>query len=100
MPTPAEYAAYRQQGLCGNCGHRNDQPPYVACAHCYTPRPRPSLFPGVRANTKEYAARYHQRRQEQQAFPGPQIACCHGAFHPIVFNPLRAACCGRVLALH
>jgi hypothetical protein len=100
MPTHAQYRTWRDQGVCGHCGGLCDQPPYVCCSHCYTPKPRPApLFPGVRANTLEYRRRYQELQQGKQAGSGPQIACCNGAFHPIVFNPLRAGCCGRVLAL-
>ena len=74
---------YARNTHCATCGVEVT-PGFLYCARCAQDRVVP--YRGV-------ATRYREA-------PGPNtMACCHGAFHAILANPLRMACCGRILEL-
>ena len=73
------YATNTRCGACGTAVERG----FLYCPACRAQRP----------------AVYRARRIQAREGPGPnQIICCGGTFHAILTQPLRTACCGKVLA--
>jgi hypothetical protein len=93
MSTAVEYQHRRNQGLCPTCGRFLDQRPYTKCSRCYTPHPKPQLFPHQPGSGSGYrqAWRWHQR---QQVCAPVEVGCC-GQFHAVTQTPFQTPCCGK-----
>ena len=95
MPTYRQYHEWRAQGRCPVCGRERDQPPYVQCSRCYTPKPKSPTRPGLTGlSPREYSQAYnwHVRQRDE---PALAIGCC-GQSHAVTQVPFRTPCCGRV----
>ena len=95
MPTYYQYHQRRAQGLCPECGGACDQPPYVRCSRCFTPKLKPSGGPGLTGLTpREYSQAYNWHVKQRDE-PALAIGCC-GQAHAVTQVPFRTPCCGRV----
>ena len=74
---------YAKNTACADCGAAVEWG-FLYCPPCSAARL--DVYRGAVARSKEG--------------PGPNlIGCCGGRFVPLLTNPLRTSCCGRVLAV-
>ena len=93
MPSYRRYHQRRAAGLCPTCGGPADQPPYVQCSQCYTPKPLES-HRHLRSKDPDYYATWTWQHH-QQTTPAVQVGCC-GRLRAVTQVPFRTPCCGRV----
>lgn len=96
MPSLLKYHQRLSQGGCPVCGGERDQPPYVQCSRCYTPKPKPRRVPPLRGLTRHDYNIAYRWAVKQACEPALAIGCC-GTFHAVTQVPFRTPCCGRVL---